>query len=92
MATVTSIKLDDELKGRVQRLADARRRSAHWVMREAIAQYVEREEQRDAFKRDAMNAWEDYQHNGRHLTLEEADDWLARLEAGVDVEPPECHD
>ena len=39
MATATSIKLDDELKGRVQRLAEVRRRSAHWIMREAIAQY-----------------------------------------------------
>ncbi len=48
MATATSIKLYDELKGRVQHLADARRRSSHWIMREAIAQYVEREEKREA--------------------------------------------
>ena len=92
MATVTSIKLDDELKGRIQQLAEARRRSAHWIMREAIAQYVEREEQRESFKRDAMTAWEEYQRNRRHLTLEEADAWLGRLEAGEDAEPPECHE
>lgn len=92
MATVTSIKLDDELKGRVQNLADARRRSSHWIMREAIAQYVEREEKRETFKQDAMRAWEDYQRSGRHLTLDEADDWLARLEEGEDVELPKCHD
>ncbi|MGY2237798.1 ribbon-helix-helix protein, CopG family [Pseudomonas gingeri] len=36
----------DELKGHVQHLADARRRTSHWIMREAIAQYVEREEKR----------------------------------------------
>ena len=29
-----------------------------------------------------------YQVNGRHLTLEEADDWLAKLEAGKDAELP----
>ena len=34
----TSIKLDDALKDRVQRLAGLRRRSAHWIMREAITQ------------------------------------------------------
>ncbi|WP_250148388.1 CopG family ribbon-helix-helix protein [Halomonas jincaotanensis] len=27
---------DDDLKGRVQHLADARRRSAHWLMRECF--------------------------------------------------------
>lgn len=91
MATATSIKLDDELKGRVQHLAEARRRTSHWIMREAIAQYVEREEKREAFKQDALRAWEDYQRTGLHLTLEEADAWLAKLEAGEDVEPPKCH-
>jgi predicted transcriptional regulator len=91
MATATSIKLDDTLKGRVQQLAETRRRSSHWIMREAIAQYVEREEKREAFKQDALRAWDEYQQTGLHLTLEEADAWLAKLEAGEDAEPPKCH-
>jgi predicted transcriptional regulator len=42
MATrsTTSLKPDRATKERVHRLASARRRSAHWVMREAIEQYV----------------------------------------------------
>lgn len=80
-----------ELKMRMQHLAEARRRTSHWIMREAIAQYVEREEKREALKQDAIRAWEDYQHTGLHLTLEEADVWVAKLEAGEDVEPPKCH-
>jgi predicted transcriptional regulator len=32
----TSLKLDLELKQRVQQLASTRRRSAHWIMREAV--------------------------------------------------------
>jgi predicted transcriptional regulator len=59
MATPTSIKLDDELKSRVQHLAKHRQRSAHWLMLEAIEQYVEREERREAFKQDTLKAWED---------------------------------
>ena len=39
--STTSLKLDRETKERVQRLAAARRRSPHWVMREAIEQYLE---------------------------------------------------
>ncbi len=87
----TSVKLDNDLKNRIQRLADVRHRSAHWIMREAIRDYVEREEKREAFKQDALRAWEAYQENGLHLTLEEADAWLAKLEAGEDAELPTCH-
>ena len=91
MAAATSIKLDGTLKERVQNLAEARRRSSHWIMREAIAQYVEREEKREAFKQEAIRAWEEYQQTGLHVTLEEADAWLAKLEAGEKAEPPKCH-
>jgi len=91
MTSATSVKLDDELKDRIQHLAESRRRSAHWIMREAIAQYVEREEKREAYLRDAQNAWDDFQRTGLHITAEEADEWLAQLAAGNDVEPPECH-
>jgi len=87
----TSLKLDRELRGRVQKLAEARRRSPHWIMREAIAEYVAREEQREKFRADAEAAWEEYQATGLHLTAEEADAWLDRLEAGEQVDPPPCH-
>lgn len=87
----TSIKLGDDLKVRVQHLAAVRRRTSHWIMREAISQYVEREEKREAFKQDALRAWEDYQRTGLHLSLEDADAWLAKLQAGEDVELPACH-
>jgi predicted transcriptional regulator len=87
----TSVKLDGDLKDRIQHLADARNRSSHWIMCKAIRDYVEREEKREAFKQDALCAWEAYQENGRHLTLEEADDWLIKLEAGEDAELPKCH-
>jgi len=88
----TSVKLDENLKSRIQNLADLRNRSAHWIMREAIRDYVDREEKRESLKQDALRAWEDYQKNGLHLTLEEADVWLAKLEEGEDAELPECHD
>jgi len=42
ISPTTSLKLDAQIKERVQRLASARRRSPHWLMREAIEEYVER--------------------------------------------------
>jgi len=90
--TTTSLKLDIETKKRIQRLAAARRRSPHWVMLEAIEQYVEREEKREQFRRQALAAWTDYQTTGLHVTAEEADAWLAKLEAGKDAALPKCYD
>ena len=86
-----AIKIEADIKERVQRLATARNRTPHWLMREAISQYVDREEKREAFRQDAINAWNDYHATGLHVTLDEADAWLAKLEAGKDVEPPACH-
>ena len=49
-----AVKLDPLMRERMKRLADAKHRTPHWLMREADA-------------------------------------WLEQLEAGNDVEPPECH-
>ncbi len=86
-----AIKIDENIKARLKRLADARQRTSHWLMREAITQYVNREEKREAFRRDSLKAWEDFRENGLHVTADEADAWMAQLEQGNDAEPPECH-
>ena len=89
--TPVSVRLDEPLKARVRSLADQRRRPVHWLLREAIEQYVTREEQREAFRQEALDAWEHFQSTGLHVTGAEADAWLAELEAGNDVEPPRAH-
>jgi predicted transcriptional regulator len=61
-------------------------------MATSIKQYIDREDRREILKQDAQRAWSAYEADGRHLTMEEADAWLARLEGGEDVEPPACHD
>ncbi len=86
-----SVKIDDTLKGRIQHLADARQRSSHWIMREAIARYVEQEEARESLRQAAVAAWDGYQATGLHATFDEADAWLAELESGDAAEPPQCH-
>ena len=88
----TSVKLDDDLNDRIQHLADARHRSAHWIMCKAIRDYVEREEARESFKQDALKSWTAYQETGQHLTGQEARDWLATWGTDREMELPECHE
>ena len=88
----TSVKLDDDLKGRVRQLAGQRRRSAHWIMREAIEQYVEREEARERFKQEALASWEHYRTTGEHLTGGEVRRWLKTWGTDAESALPACHD
>jgi predicted transcriptional regulator len=88
----SSIKIDDALKGRVQRLAALRRRSAHWIMREAITQYVAREEARESVRQDAQASWIAFQETGRHLTGQEVRNWLDNWSTEAEAALPECHE
>jgi predicted transcriptional regulator len=88
----TPLKISDKLKSRVQRLARIRQRSAHWIMNEAIARYVEREEARESFNKAALASWTAYQETGRHLTGPEVRAWLNTWGTESEAALPECHE
>ena len=87
----TSVKLDDDMKSRIQHLADSKDRSAHWIMKEAISEYVTREELRQSFTQEAMDSWKHYQETGLHVTGEEMSAWLKTWGTDKDAGPPKCH-
>ena len=60
-------------------------------MREAPCDHLSGDQEREMPKQAVLEAWAEYQATGLHLTFEEADVWLARLEQGQDEDPPECH-
>lgn len=88
----TSVKIDDDLKTRIRNLARQRNRSSHWVMREAIREYVVREERREGFRQEATASWKAYQETGRHLSSSETLAWLDGWGTDNEAEIPECHD
>ena len=87
----SSVKLDEQLKSRVKHLAQQRNRSPHWIMCEAIRDYVDREEKRESFKLEALASWKSYLETGQHVTLEEAGEWLQSWGSASEGETPECH-
>lgn len=68
-----------------------RHRSAHWITREAIRIYVEREEARESFKQEALAFWTAYQETGQHLAGQEVRDWLSAWGTDKETENPHCH-
>jgi len=86
-----AIKLDNDTRERIKRLAEARHRTSHWMMREAIRQYVEREEKREAFRKDALDAWQEYRETGMHVTGDEVVAWLETWGEEDETAAPVCH-
>lgn len=86
-----SVKLDPDLRARIDNLALTHNRTAHWVMREAISQYVEREEKREAFRQETVKAWEEYQETGLHATGAEVEAWLMSWGTENELPEPPCH-
>ena len=87
----TSVKLDIEMKNRIHHLAELQHRSAHWIMRTAISEYVNREEAKENFKQEALSSWKDYQETGKHLRGDEVSKWLNTWGTSEEVEIPVCH-
>ena len=85
------LELDAEIEERLRRQVAKRGISAEKIALEALQNYLDWIENLDEPDRDAVEAWGEYKRTGLHVTAAEADAWLAELEVGNDVEPPECH-
>jgi len=90
-ATAIAVKINDKIKERLKALSKIKKRSAHWMMCEAIHQYVDREEKLESFRRDAVNAWEEYQRTDLHVTGDEIVDWLNTWGTDNEKDAPKCH-
>lgn len=89
-ASAVSVKTEPELRERVKRLAAKRQRTPQSLMRDAIRQYVEREEARKAFWRDADEAWREARETGLHADSAEVLAWLATWGEETKLPPPAC--
>lgn len=82
MSTTTmGVKLDQETRERLKRLSAAKARSPHWLMREAVRQYLEREEAYVREREEDRARWERYQRTGAFVDEETMNEWLEGLAA-----------
>jgi predicted transcriptional regulator len=79
--------MDDRLK----HLAQRRNRMPHWVMRDAIKQYIERKEKQDSLLQEALDSLAQYREDGLHLTLDEVSQWLKTWGTDEEKEASQCH-
>ena len=83
MATITQgIKLEPEVRERLQKLGELKKRSPHFLMKEAITLYLEREERTERERAEDSARYERYQLTGEAVSDEAATAWLESLAQG----------
>ena len=94
IATATapmSLKLSSGARERLRALALIKKRPAHALAREAVEDYIARQEEQECRNREADEAWRHYQETGLHATGEEVLKWVASWGTPNQLPPPECH-
>ena len=88
MSVATTLKLPEELKSRIARLAKQSKKSAHSLMIEALEREVSREERMQAFVREALAADAEIEAGVEVYRAEDVHDWLDRLASKRKAAPP----
>lgn len=85
-----AIKLPQQDRDRLQTLGAAKNRTPHWMAKEAIAQYLEREEAAEKFRQETISRWDEFCHTGRSVPNEDVMKWLESWGTDTELEPPKC--
>ena len=88
MATTTSLKLPDDLKEKIGKLAQGVAQTPHAYMVEAIAQKVERDEKRQDFIRAALDSAEETKRTGVAYSHDDVWDYILRKARGQKARKP----
>lgn len=76
MIASKAVKLDDAIYGRLKALGEIRKRSPHWLMKEAIQQFLDREEEAEHIRRDTLKRLKNYKATGKTISNDVVEAWL----------------
>lgn len=90
-AVNVTVKLDDSERNSLKSLALTKQRTPHFLMKEAIARYIEEEEAEQTAIAAAVASLDHYQKTGLHTTLDEVKDWAKAVRKTRSTKIPACH-
>jgi predicted transcriptional regulator len=83
------VKLDPDIRDRLERLGKAKQRSTHWLMKEAIARYLEIEEANERLNQETLARWQQAEQ-GRVVSHQAVSDWLNTWGTDQERDRPAC--
>lgn len=69
------IKLEPDIKNRLDKLSELKQRKPHWLMKEAIVRYLIQEEYNEQLKQETLNRWQEAE-SGKIVSNKAVMDWL----------------
>ena len=72
---IVTVKLEPSTKEKLVNLGKAKTRSTHWLMKKAINDYVEREENKERLKQESLSRWKEAEL-GQVVEHDEVVKWL----------------
>jgi predicted transcriptional regulator len=81
--STTTLRLPDDVKARIDKLAAAKGKSAHAFMLDTLAETTESMERRLAFEAEAEERWAEYRRTGEYVALEDMRAYARARAAGL---------
>ena len=92
MATpVTTLRIDADLKARLNSLCELDNTNQSDIMRLALVKYLDEKEYEHSLRQASIKAYRDYQETGLHLTSDEFFGWVSTWGTDNEKDAPECH-
>ena len=89
--TPLSIKLEAEQKDLLAQIAKKEERSVHFLLCQAVKEFIDRKQAKADFYETAKMAGEHYRTTGLHTTHDELKAWANSLGSKHELKPPTCH-
>lgn len=83
------VKLEPDVKDRLERLGELKHRKPHWLMKEAIMRYIEQEEYNERLKQETILRWEEAE-SGKIVSNKAMTDWLDTWGTDNESDRPPC--
>ena len=83
------VKLDASVRDRLERLGELKDRSPHWLMKEAIIRYLEKEEYNEELNRQTLIRWQETEQGKVKMVSHQAvTQWLDTWGTDEESDPP----
>lgn len=86
--STTTVRLPEDLKARLDRLAAADGKSTHAFMVDALARAADQRETQLAFDAEALQRWQDFQRTGLHYSSDDMRAYAKALVRDPSTPPP----
>ena len=90
-AATATIKLNSADRDRLKSLAVIKKRTTHYLMKEAIERYLVTEEAQQAILRSIDHSVAHFEAAGLHITLDEFKTWAKEVQVVRNAQLPACH-